>query len=280
MTNEDIERVLTRTNRSAPDFPRLIFKKFCEAIEKYRLIQPRDRIAVCISGGKDSMLMAKLFQLHQRHSSIEYALRFLVMNPGYSPENLRRIIHNAQRLEIPIEVFETDIFTSVNNAKRNPCFLCSKMRRGHLYNRAQEIGCNKIALGHHFDDVIETILMSMIYGGQVETMLPKVRSKNFPGMELIRPLYLVRERDILDWCGFCGLEFLRCACRITENSTEQERSSTRFKVKKLIAELSKENPQVEMNIFNSVQKIKLNKIMSYKDGDDVVSFLDRYNKAE
>ena len=278
MTNEEIERSLTRTNRDSPDFPKLIFKKFGEAIEKYELVQPGDRIAVCISGGKDSMLMAKLFQLHQRHSAVKYDLRFLIMDPGYSPDNLRRIMDNAELLELPVEVFETDIFDSVNNARRNPCFLCSKMRRGHLYNRAQEIGCNKIALGHHFDDVIETILMSMIYGGQVESMLPKVRSANFPGMELIRPLYLVRERDILDWCVFCGLKFLRCACRMTENTSEQERSSTRFRVKKLIAELARDNPQVEMNIFNSVQKIKLNKIMSYKDKTGVHSFLDGYDE--
>ena len=280
MTQNDIELTLTRTDKSAPDFPRLIFKKFGEAIEQYRLIQPQDRIAVCISGGKDSMLMAKLFQLHCRHSSINYELHFLVMDPGYSPENFRRIHNNAKLLGIPIETFETDIFSSVNNARRNPCFLCSKMRRGHLYNRAHEIGCNKIALGHHFDDVIETILMSMIYGGQVETMLPKVRSKNFPGMELIRPLYLIRERDILDWCRFCELEFLQCACRMTENTEKQERSSTRRRVKRLIEELSVDNPQVEMNIFNSVQKIKLNKIMSYKDGGSVISFLDRYDENQ
>ena len=278
MTNEEIERSLTRTDRFATDFPRLIFKRFCESIEQYRLVSTGDRIAVCISGGKDSMLMAKLFQLHQRHSRVEYDLRFLVMDPGYSPENFSRIQHNAELLEISFEVFRTDIFDSVNNVRRNPCFLCSKMRRGHLYNRAQELGCNKIALGHHFDDVIETILMSMIYGGQVETMLPKVRSKNFPGMELIRPLYLIRERDILGWCEFCGLEFLRCACRMTENSAEQDPASTRSRVKKLIEELARENPQVEMNIFNSVQKIKLNKIMSYKDEDGVHSFLDNYDR--
>ena len=278
MTNDEIERVLTRTDKAAPDFPRLIFKKFGEAIEKYQLVRSGDKIAVCISGGKDSMLMAKLFQLQRKHSAVDYDLRFLVMNPGYSPENFRRIEDNAELMGIPFEAFETDIFDSVSSARRNPCFLCSKMRRGHLYNKAHELGCNKIALGHHFDDVIETILMSMIYGGQVETMLPKVRSRNFPGMELIRPLYLIRERDILDWCSFCGLEFLRCACRMTENSAEQERSSTRFRVKKFIAKLAQENPQVEMNIFNSVQKIKLNKIMSYKDEDGVHSFLDSYGE--
>ncbi|MGN0577029.1 MAG: ATP-binding protein [Ruminiclostridium sp.] len=247
-------------------------------MEQYRLVQDGDRIAVCISGGKDSMLMAKLFQLHRRHSPVNYDLRFLVMDPGYSPENFQRIEQNAGRLAIPIEAFRTDIFDAVNNTRRNPCSLCAKMRRGHLYNRAQELGCNKIALGHHFDDVIETILMSMIYGGQVETMLPKVRSQNFPGMELIRPLYLARERDILEWCGFCGLEFLRCACRMTENSAEKERSSTRSRVKQMIRELAQENPQVEMNIFNSVQKIKLNKIMSYKDENGVHSFLDGFSE--
>lgn len=274
MTNYEIELSLTKT------FPREILKQFSMAVEQYRLINPGDSIAVCISGGKDSMLMAKLFQLYRRHSRIEWELHFLVMDPGYSKDNRRRIEENARMMNIPIEVFETDIFGSVYNVKNNPCFLCSKMRRGHLYNRAKELGCNKIALGHHFDDVIETILMSMIYGGQVETMLPKVKSAHFPGMQLIRPMYLIRESDIIRWCGYCGLEFLRCACRFTEENSrlpEKESSSTRLKIKQLIAELAKDNPQIEMNIFNSVQKIKLNKIMSYKDQDGIHTFLDGFD---
>ncbi|MBP0983954.1 MAG: tRNA 2-thiocytidine biosynthesis protein TtcA [Oscillospiraceae bacterium] len=275
MTNDEIELSLTKT------FPREILKKFSMAVEQYRLINPGDSIAVCISGGKDSMLMAKLFQLYRRHSRIEWELHFLVMDPGYSKENRRRIEENSRLMNIPIEVFETDIFGSVYNVKNNPCFLCSKMRRGHLYNRAKELGCNKIALGHHFDDVIETILMSMIYGGQVETMLPKVKSAHFPGMQLIRPMYLIRESEIIHWCGYCGLEFLRCACRFTEENSrlpDKESSSARIKIKQLIAELAKDNPQIEMNIFNSVQKIKLNKIMSYKDQYGIHSFLDGFDE--
>ncbi len=273
MTPQEFELSLTKT------FPREILKKFGAAIEQYRLISPGDRVAVCISGGKDSMLMAKLFQLHSRHSGIKYGTVFLVMNPGYSPENLKRIEDNARLLEIPIQVFSTDIFSSVYN-RSSPCFLCSKMRRGHLYNRARELGCNKIALGHHFDDVIETILMSIIYGGQTETMLPKVKSAHFPGMQLIRPMYLIREADIIRWCEFCGLEFLRCACRFTEKSSgsDKEQSSKRKAIKQLIQDLSSENPQIEMNIFNSVQNIKLNKIMSYKDENGIHSFLDGFGE--
>lgn len=273
MTTQDYELSLTKT------LPREITKKFGKAIEQYRLISGGDRIAVCISGGKDSMLMAKLFQLHRRHSGVEYDLVFLVMDPGYSPENRQRIVDNAERLGIPIQIFTTDIFYSVEHVKSNPCFLCSKMRRGSLYSTAQQLGCNKIALGHHFDDVIETNLMSVIYGGQTETMLPRVKSANFPRMQLIRPMYLIRERDIIRWCRLCELSFLQCACRFTEqngSADESEHTSKRQRIKRLIAELAQENPQIEMNIFNSTQGIKLNKIMSYKDGNGVHSFLERF----
>lgn len=273
MTQQDYELTLTK------QLPRELTKKFAKAIEQYRLISSGDRIAVCISGGKDSMLMAKLFQLHRRHSSTEYDLVFLVMDPGYSPENRRRIEENADRLGIPLHIFSTDIFASVENVKNNPCFLCSKMRRGHLYNTAQQLGCSKIALGHHFDDVIETNLMSVIYGGQTETMLPRVKSANFTGMQLIRPMYLIRERDIIHWCRLCGLSFLQCACRFTEQNSGSDESchtSKRQRIKRLIAELAQENPQIEMNIFNSTQGIKLNKIMSYKDSNGIHSFLERF----
>lgn len=271
----DIERSITKK------FHRSIFSKFTKAVTEYELIKPGDRIAVCISGGKDSMLMAKLFQELERHRKFPFELVFLVMDPGYSSENRAIIEGNAQLMNIPVTFFETNIFNSVYNVKNNPCYLCARMRRGYLYSKAKELGCNKIALGHHFDDVIETILMSMIYGGQVETMLPKVKSANFPGMQLIRPMYLIRESDIIRWCGYCGLEFLRCACRFTEENSrlpDKESSSARLKIKQLIAELANDNPQIEMNIFNSVQKIKLNKIMSYKDQDGIHSFLDGFDE--
>lgn len=268
----DIEYAVTKK------YPQFTLKKFTQAIKEYRLVSKDDKIAVCISGGKDSMLMAKLFQLHQKYGGVDYDIVFLVMNPGYSPKNLQKIKDNAELLKIPIEIFDSDIFEAVYEQK-NPCFLCSKMRRGLLYKKAQELGCNKISLGHHFDDVIETILMSVIYGGQTETMLPRVKSAHFPGMELIRPMYYIREGDIIRLCNECGLEFLQCACRFTEqNSSENhEQTSKRKAIKRLISELAKDNPQVEMNIFNSVKGIKLNKIMSYKNENGIHSFLEKFS---
>ena len=239
-----------------------------------------DRVAVCISGGKDSMLMAKLFQEIKRHRKFDFDLVFLVMDPGYSSENRAIIEANAKLMGIPITVFETDIFNSVYNVQNNPCYLCARMRRGHLYNKAKELGCNKIALGHHFDDVIETILMSMIYGGQVETMMPKLHSANFPGMQLIRPMYFIREDEIKHWAKYNDLHFIQCACRFTDTCTtcnpDGAARSKRQAIKQLIAELSEENPQVVMNIFRSVENIKLNKIISYKLDGEVHSFLDGY----
>lgn len=261
-------------------FKKKIWCRFTKAINDYELVKEGDKIAVCISGGKDSMLMAKLFQEIKRHRKFDFDLVFLVMDPGYSNENRAIIEANAKLMGIPITVFETDIFNSVYNVQNNPCYLCARMRRGHLYNKAKELGCNKIALGHHFDDVIETILMSMIYGGQVETMMPKLHSANFPGMQLIRPMYFIREDEIKHWAKYNDLHFIQCACRFTDTCTtcnpDGAARSKRQAIKQLIAELSEENPQVVMNIFRSVENIKLNKIISYKLDGEVHSFLDGY----
>lgn len=272
----EIERSITKK------FHRSIFSRFAKAINEYELLKPGDKVAVCISGGKDSMLMAKLFQELQRHRKFPFELVFLVMDPGYSSENRAIIEANARLMGIPITVFETDIFNSVYNVQNNPCYLCARMRRGHLYNKAKELGCNKIALGHHFDDVIETILMSVVYGGQVETMMPKLHSAHFPGMQLIRPMYLIREDEIKHWARYNDLSFIQCACRFTDTCTtcnpDGAARSKRQEIKQLIARLNEGNPQVVMNIFRSVENIKLNKIISYKTPDgEIHSFLDGYN---
>lgn len=261
-------------------FHRTIWSKFAKAINIYQLVNPGDKIAVCISGGKDSMLMAKLFQELKMHDKFPFELVFLVMDPGYSPENRSIIEKNAESMSIPLTIFETNIFESVYNVKNNPCYLCARMRRGHLYNKAKELGCNKIALGHHFDDVIETILMGMLYGGQVQTMMPKLHSDNFEGMELIRPMYLIREDDIKHWRDYNDLHFIQCACRFTDTCTTCTPTNTgskRQEIKHLIAELKKGNPQIEKNIFRSVENVNLNTIISYKDNDGNHSFLDRYD---
>lgn len=263
-------------------FKKSIWCRFTKAINEYELIQPNDRIAVCISGGKDSMIMAKLFQELKRHDKFPFELVFLVMNPGYNDKNLRQIEYNAEILSIPIEIFESDIFGSVFHIEKNPCYICARMRRGYLYSKAKELGCNKIALGHHFDDVIETILMGMLYGGQVQTMMPKLHSTNFEGMELIRPMYLIREVDIKHWCSYNNLHFIQCACRFTETCSDVDKDghsiSKRMEVKNLIAELSKINPQVEKNIFRSVENVNLSTIIAYKDGSGTHNFLDTYDK--
>ncbi|MGN0665638.1 MAG: ATP-binding protein [Huintestinicola sp.] len=272
---EDAEQSLRKK------FHRSILSKFTKAIVEYDLIHPDDRIAVCISGGKDSMLMAKLFQELKRHNKFHFELIFLVMDPGYSPANRQLIERNAEMLGIPIQIFETNIFSSVFNVKNNPCYLCARMRRGHLYNRAKELGCNKIALGHHYDDVIETILMGMLYGGQAQTMMPKLHSSNFEGMELIRPLYLVREEDIKHWRDYNDLHFIQCACKFTEScagGASSETDSKRLEIKHMIAGMKKINPQVEMNIFRSVENVNLKTLISYKDHDgNVHHFLDGYD---
>lgn len=262
-------------------FSKTIWGRFTKAVIEYELVKPNDKIAVCISGGKDSMLMAKLFQELKRHNKFPFELEYLVMDPGYSVENRDVIENNARKLNIPITVFETQIFESVYNVEKYPCYLCARMRRGYLYKKAKELGCNKIALGHHYDDVIETILMGMLYGGQVQTMMPKLHSTNYEGMELIRPLYLIREAEIKHWRDYNKLNFIQCACRFTDTCTSCSPSNTgskRQEIKQLIAQLKKINPQIESNIFRSVENVNLNTIISYKKDDYQHSFLDDYDK--
>lgn len=259
-----------------------LFSKFAKACKNYELIQEGDHIAVCISGGKDSMLMAKLFQEIQRHRQVSFELTFLVMDPGYNKANRMLIESNARQLGIPITVFESDIFDAVDTVEKSPCYLCARMRRGYLYSKAKELGCNKIALGHHFDDVIETILMGMLHGGQIQTMMPKLHSVNFEGMELIRPMYLIREEDICKWRDYNELHFLQCACHFTETcSTCHEdgtTSSKRLETKKLIAALKKDNPFIENNIFKSVENVNLNTVIAYKKDGVRHHFLDEYEE--
>ena len=256
-------------------FHKKLMEPFTRACRDYELISEGDRIAVCISGGKDSMLMAKLFQEIQKHRKMNFELIFLAMDPGYNRENRELIERNAEALGVPLTIFESGIFEEVDKTAKGGCYVCARMRRGHLYSKAKELGCNKIALGHHYDDVIETILMSMLYGGQIQTMMPKVRSRNYEGMELIRPMYLIREDDIVSWCEYNGLEFLRCACSVMENAADPE-ASGRLKIKKLISELKKTNPAVEANIFRSVENIDIDAVISYKKDGKRRNFLDDY----
>lgn len=257
-----------------------LFTPFAKACKTYKLINEGDHIAVCISGGKDSMLMAKLFQEIQKHRQVEFKLTFLVMDPGYNKENRELIESNAKALGIPVTIFESNIFDTVDNIDKSPCYLCARMRRGYLYSKAKELGCNKIALGHHYDDVIETILMGMLQGAQIQTMMPKLHSTNFEGMELIRPMYLIRESDICAWRDYNELHFLQCACHFTETCTtchtDGTTSSKRLETKKLIAELKKNNPFVESNIFRSVENVQLNTIIEYKKDGVRHNFLDEY----
>lgn len=250
-------------------FKKSMFSRFAKAVVEYELISAGDKIAVCMSGGKDSFALAKLFQELKRHNKVPFELVFLVMDPGYSPANRAMIERNAALLDIPITIFETDIFESVHGIEKSPCYLCARMRRGHLYHRAKDLGCNKIALGHHYDDVIETVLMGMLYGGQIQTMMPKVRSANFEGMELIRPMYLIREATVKHWRDYNGLQFLQCACKFTENGEKNEDDSKRRKMKRLIAALEAEDEGVEQNIFRSVENVNLKSIIEYKDKDGV-----------
>ena len=263
-------------------FHKKLFSPFAKACKSYKLIEEGDRIAVCISGGKDSMLMAKLFQEIKRHRQVEFELTFLVMDPGYNSENRALIESNAQALGIPITVFESTIFDTVDTVDKSPCYLCARMRRGYLYSKAKKLGCNKIALGHHYDDVIETILMGMIHGAQIQTMMPKLHSTNFEGMELIRPLYLVREADICAWRDYNDLHFLQCACHFTDTCTtcheDGTTSSKRLETKKLIAELKKTNPFVEFNIFKSVENVNLDTVIEYKKNGVRHNFLDEYEQ--
>ena len=260
-------------------FKKKIWSRFTKAINTYELVKPGDRIAVCISGGKDSMLMAKCFQELKFHNKFDFEVKFLVMDPGYSPANRQVIEENARRLNIPIRIFESDIFESVFNVEKSPCYLCARMRRGHLYAFAKEMGCNKIALGHHYDDVIETILMGMLYGAQVQTMMPKLHSTNFEGMELIRPLYLVREDDIKAWRDYNDLHFIQCACKFTDTCTtcNNENRSKRVEIKELIRDLKKVNPFVEGNIFKSVENVNIDTVVGYKQYGVRHSFLENYD---
>ena len=263
-------------------FRREIWSRFLKGIKEYELIQEGDKIAVCISGGKDSMLMALCMKRLQRYSKVPFEVVFLVMNPGYNEINYQKIIENAETLEIPIQVFQTGIFDAVAKVDEHPCYLCARMRRGYLYKTAKEMGCNKIALGHHFDDVIETILMGMLYGSQVQTMMPKIHSENYEGMQLIRPMYMVREADIIHWKQYNDLQFIQCACRFTENCTMCDNGgggSKRQEIKNLLKQLRAVNPAVDMNIFRSVENVNLQTIISYHMGDEYHHFLDRFDEG-
>ncbi|MDR1158794.1 MAG: tRNA 2-thiocytidine biosynthesis protein TtcA [Oscillospiraceae bacterium] len=258
----------------------VLWNPFVAGVKRYALIAPGDKIAVCISGGKDSMLMAKLMQELQRHSDVPFALVFLVMDPGYNARNRQKVLDNAALLEIPVTIFETDIFRVVSRTDRSPCYLCARMRRGHLYRQARELGCNKIALGHHFSDVVETVLMGMLYAAQVQTMMPKVKSQNFPGMELIRPLYCVHEDDILAWKRYNDLEFIQCACRFTEDCTlcaGGGGGSKRQDVKALLRRLKRDNKDVEKCIFQSIHKVNLDTVVGYKQKGVSHNFLEWYD---
>ena len=262
-------------------FRKPVWRRFIKALNDYELVKDGDKIAVCISGGKDSMLMAKLFQELARHGKKNFDVVFLVMNPGYNERNFQLIKENARILNIPITVFQSEIFNIVASEESSPCYLCARMRRGHLYSRAKELGCNKIALGHHYDDVIETILMGMLYGGQVQTMMPKLHSTNFEGMELIRPMYLIREADIIHWADYNNLHFIRCACRFTEKvaaaAEEEDKGSKRAEVKALIRQLAAKDPVVEFNIFKSVENVNLNTVIAYKKDGVKHHFLETYD---
>lgn len=276
---ESISRDVEQSIRKK--FRKKIWRMFAKAINTYDLVKEGDKIAVCISGGKDSMLMAKLFQELKLHNKFDFQVKFLVMDPGYSPANRQVIEENARRLNIPITIYESDIFESVFNVEKSPCYLCARMRRGHLYSFAKEMGCNKIALGHHYDDVIETILMGMLYGAQVQTMMPKLHSTNFEGMELIRPLYLVREDDIKAWRDYNDLHFIQCACKFTDTCTtcnNNENRSKRMEIKDLIRELKKVNPYVEGNIFKSIENVNLNTVVAYKKDGVKHHFLETYDE--
>lgn len=264
-------------------FRKPLWKKFINGVNDYKLIEEGDKIAVCISGGKDSMLLAKLMQEVQRHGKMIFELEFLVMDPGYNEVNRQTIINNAKILDIPIKIFETQIFDIVAEVEESPCYLCARMRRGYLYKNAQALGCNKIALGHHFDDVIETILMGMLYGGQIQTMMPKLHSTNHPGMQLIRPMYLVKEADILSWKQYNDLQFIQCACRFTENCTLSDNgggNSKRQEMKGLIKRFRQTNPAIDMNIFRSVHNVNLDTIIGYHNKEQEYHFLDHYDNKK
>ena len=270
---EQAERSIVRKYR------RKLWLPFLSAVKQYRLIREGDRVAACISGGKDSMLMAKCLQHLQKYSDFPFEVEYLVMDPGYNAENRRKIIGNAAALGLPVTIFDTRVFEIAEDSGKTPCYLCAKMRRGCLYKRARELGCNKIALGHHFDDVIETILMSMLYGAEIRTMMPKLHSLHYPGMELIRPLYLVREADVVAWGRYNGLQFLQCSCRFTEQCAGGHRDSKRQEMKQLLARLRAENPNIDKNIFHSVENVNLETVIAYRKGGESHCFLDDYEQT-
>lgn len=270
---EEIEKTITKR------FRKEIWNQFIKGITEFEMIQENDKIAVCISGGKDSMLLAKCFQELKKHKKMHFEVVFIVMNPGYNEINKQKIIENSKILNIPITMFETDIFNRVVNIENNPCYLCARMRRGYLYEKAKELGCNKIALGHHFNDVIETILMGMFYGSQMQTMMPRIKSTSHPGMELIRPLYFVKEDDIIAWRDKNNLEFIQCACRFTEEyekTHNEDGKSKREEMKKLIKTMKKEYDNIDINIFNSVQNVNLDTIISYRKENEFHHFLENF----
>ena len=275
--DQRVERSILTTYRKE------LWKPFILAVKRYELIQEDDRVAVCISGGKDSMLLAKLMQELQRHSKVHFETAFLVMDPGYNELNRRKIEQNAALLNVPIQIFETDVFNVANSSEHNPCYLCARMRRGYLYSKAKELGCNKIALGHHFNDVIETTVMSMFYGSQMQAMPPKLHSTSFPGMTLIRPMYCIREEDILAWKRYNDLEFIQCACRFTENCTMCDNGgggSKRQEIKILLRRLKRDNPNIENSIFRSIHNVAIDTMPGYRSEGVDHSFLERFNAME
>lgn len=274
---KEIEKSIITTYRKS------IWRKFIQGIKEFEMVQEGDKIAVCISGGKDSMLLAKCMQELKRHRQMNFDLEFIVMDPGYNELNRQKIIDNAKTLNIPITIFNTDIFQAVEHIDENPCYMCARMRRGYLYKKAQELGCNKIALGHHFDDVIETIMMGMLYGAQMQTMMPKLHSTNHKGMQLIRPLYYVKEADIIKWRDKNELNFIQCACKLTENRVIREDGSSNSKrqeMKVLINNLRKVYDKIDVNIYNSTKNVNLNTIISYIQDGEVHHFMDDYNNKE
>ncbi|MDY5540849.1 MAG: ATP-binding protein [Lachnospiraceae bacterium] len=282
MKKQEADELCEAVERSIrKKFRKTIWSNFTKAVKRYELVQEGDRIAVCISGGKDSMLMAKLFQELKRYSRVSFEVEYVVMDPGYSEANRRVIEENARKLKLPVRIFESEIFDSVYHIEKSPCYICARMRRGYLYSYAKQLGCNKIALGHHYDDVIETILMGMLYGAQIQTMMPKLHSSNFEGMELIRPLYLIREEDIKKWRDYNGLHFIQCACKFTDTCTtcsNEENRSKRVEIKALIQEMKQYNQDVEGHIFKSVENVNLDTVIGYKAGGVRHHFLDHYDE--
>lgn len=276
MDNQTQDQLRRRVEVSlTKKYKKTIWNRFIKGIKTYEMLSPGDRIAVCISGGKDSMLLAKCMQRLQKYGDIPFSLDYLVMDPGYHPENRQKIIENARQLELPITIFDAPIFEVTTKVEDSPCYVCARMRRGALYHFAEELGCNKIALGHHFDDVVETILMGMLYGAQVQTMMPRLYSSHYQGMELIRPLYLVKEADILAWVRYTGLEFLQCACGVAAGSDGM--TSKRQEIKQLIGQLKKVNPNVDHHIFRSVENVNLDTIISYHKGEEYHHFLENFH---